>query len=60
MRKALQELKKTGDYTGMTQDEWVAARKDVGNPDRPRRALPHRTRNRRENVLRQEKQEEIV
>jgi len=29
MRKALIELKKTGDYTGMTQDEWIKARKDV-------------------------------
>jgi methylisocitrate lyase len=29
MKKALQELKRTGDYTGMTQDEWVAARKQV-------------------------------
>ncbi len=29
MRKALQELKKTGDYTGMTQDEWITARKDI-------------------------------
>ncbi len=29
MRKALLELKKTGDYTGMTQTEWVSARHDV-------------------------------
>ena len=29
MRKALQELKRTGDYTGMTQQEWLTARKDV-------------------------------
>jgi methylisocitrate lyase len=29
MKKALQELKRTGDYTGMTQDEWIAARKQV-------------------------------
>jgi len=29
MRKALIELKKTGDYTGMTQDEWIKARHDV-------------------------------
>jgi len=29
MRKALQELKRTGDYTGMTEDEWVTARKQV-------------------------------
>ena len=29
MKKALQELKKTGDYTGMTQDEWTTARKAV-------------------------------
>ena len=25
----LQELKRTGDYTGMTEDEWVTARKQV-------------------------------
>jgi 2-methylisocitrate lyase-like PEP mutase family enzyme len=29
MRKALLEIKKTGDYTGMTPDEWVTARHDV-------------------------------
>jgi 2-methylisocitrate lyase-like PEP mutase family enzyme len=29
MKKALQELKRTGDYTGMTQDEWITARKQV-------------------------------
>jgi hypothetical protein len=29
MRKALMEVKKTGDYTGMTQDEWIKVRKDV-------------------------------
>lgn len=29
MRKALQEIKKTGDYTGMTKDEWVTARHDI-------------------------------
>ncbi len=29
MRKALQEVKKTGDYTGMTQQEWVTVRKDI-------------------------------
>ncbi|MCW5605766.1 MAG: isocitrate lyase/PEP mutase family protein [Burkholderiales bacterium] len=29
MRKALAELKKTGDYTGMTEDEFVTARKQV-------------------------------
>ena len=29
MRKALLELKKTGDYTGMTAKEWVSARHDV-------------------------------
>ncbi len=29
MRKALLELKKTGDYTGMTPDEWITARHDV-------------------------------
>jgi 2-methylisocitrate lyase-like PEP mutase family enzyme len=29
MRKALEELKRTGDYTGMTEDEFVAARKQV-------------------------------
>ena len=29
MKKALQELKRTGDYTGMTQDEWITARKAV-------------------------------
>ena len=29
MKKALEELKRTGDYTGMTQDEWIAARKAV-------------------------------
>ena len=29
MRKALQELKRTGDYTDMTEDEWVTARKQV-------------------------------
>ena len=27
--KALEELKRTGDYTGMTQDEWTTARKGV-------------------------------
>lgn len=29
MRKALEELKRTGDYTGMTEDEFVTARKQV-------------------------------
>jgi 2-methylisocitrate lyase-like PEP mutase family enzyme len=29
MRKALLELKKTGDYTGMSQDEWITTRKDI-------------------------------
>jgi 2-methylisocitrate lyase-like PEP mutase family enzyme len=29
MRKALLEIKKTGDYSGMTQEEWVTARHDV-------------------------------
>ena len=29
MKKAMEELKRTGDYTGMTEDEWVAARKQV-------------------------------
>jgi methylisocitrate lyase len=29
MKKALEELKRTGDYTGMTQEEWVTARKQV-------------------------------
>ena len=29
MRKALQELKRTGDYTGMTEKEFVTARKQV-------------------------------
>ncbi len=29
MRKALIELKKTGDYSGMTQAEWITARKDI-------------------------------
>lgn len=29
MRKALQEIKKTGDYSGMTADEWVTARHDI-------------------------------
>lgn len=29
MKQALQELKRTGDYTGMTEDEFVAARKEV-------------------------------
>ncbi len=29
MRKALLELRKTGDYTGMTNEEWVTARHDV-------------------------------
>jgi 2-methylisocitrate lyase-like PEP mutase family enzyme len=29
MRKALEELKRTGDYTGMTEDDFVAARKQV-------------------------------
>lgn len=29
MRKALLEIKKTGDYTGMTNAEWVTARHDV-------------------------------
>ena len=29
MRKALLELKKTGDYTGMTPQEWTTARHDI-------------------------------
>jgi methylisocitrate lyase len=29
MKKALEELKRTGDYTGMTQDEWITACKAV-------------------------------
>lgn len=29
MRKALAEIRRTGDYTGMTQSEWIAARKQV-------------------------------
>jgi methylisocitrate lyase len=29
MRKALAELKKTGDYTSMTQAEWLTVRKDI-------------------------------
>ena len=29
MKKAMEELKRTGDYTGMTQDEWITARKAV-------------------------------
>jgi 2-methylisocitrate lyase-like PEP mutase family enzyme len=29
MKKAMEELKRTGDYTGMTQEEWVTARKGV-------------------------------
>lgn len=29
MKKALEELKRTGDYSGMTHDEWIAARKAV-------------------------------
>jgi 2-methylisocitrate lyase-like PEP mutase family enzyme len=29
MRKAFEELKRTGDYTGMTEDEFVVARKQV-------------------------------
>ena len=29
MRKALLELKKTGDYTGMTADDWIKARHDA-------------------------------
>ena len=29
MRKALIELKKTGDYSGMTQEEWITARHDI-------------------------------
>jgi methylisocitrate lyase len=29
MRKALEELKRTGDYTGMTEDDFIAARKQV-------------------------------
>jgi methylisocitrate lyase len=29
MKKALEELKRTGDYTGMSEDEWVTARKQV-------------------------------
>jgi methylisocitrate lyase len=29
MRKALAEIRKTGDYTGMTQAEWITARKQV-------------------------------
>lgn len=29
LRKALQEIKKTGDYTGMTQEEFVQARQDL-------------------------------
>jgi methylisocitrate lyase len=29
VKKALQELKRSGDYTGMTEEEWVTARKAV-------------------------------
>jgi methylisocitrate lyase len=29
MRKALEELKRTGDYSGMTEEEFVTARKEV-------------------------------
>ena len=29
MRKALLEIKKTGDYTGMTPQEWITARHDI-------------------------------
>jgi 2-methylisocitrate lyase-like PEP mutase family enzyme len=29
MKKALEELKRTGDYTGMSEEEWVTARKGV-------------------------------
>jgi 2-methylisocitrate lyase-like PEP mutase family enzyme len=29
MKRAMQELKRTGDYTGMTREEWVTARKAV-------------------------------
>jgi 2-methylisocitrate lyase-like PEP mutase family enzyme len=29
MRKALQEIKTNGDYTGMSRDEWITARHDI-------------------------------
>jgi 2-methylisocitrate lyase-like PEP mutase family enzyme len=29
MKKALEELRRTGDYTGLSEDEWVTARKGV-------------------------------
>jgi hypothetical protein len=29
MKKALKEIRRTGDYTGMSGDEWVAVRKEV-------------------------------
>ncbi len=29
MRKALQEIRNTGDYTGMTKEEWITARHDI-------------------------------
>jgi methylisocitrate lyase len=29
MKKAMEELRRTGDYTGMTEEEWVVARKQV-------------------------------
>ena len=29
MRKALLEIRKTGDYTGMTKEEWITARHDI-------------------------------
>ena len=34
MRKALLELKKTGDYTGMTADDWIKVRHDAETPRR--------------------------
>ena len=29
MRKALQEIRKTGDYTGMNKEDWITARHDI-------------------------------
>lgn len=50
MKKALEELKRTGDYTGMTQDEWITARKQVEDIIGLEELLSHRAGNGGEDV----------
>ena len=47
MARAMLELKKTGDYTGLSEPEFIAARKSVEESCRSGRVLPHRTRDSR-------------